>query len=436
MTLLRRIAGYFVSGAFAQLVGIAAGIVQAHTLGPAGKSVLAYASIGLAMVLTASDGLTAAVLTQTGRDRRPMRAIRAALLRVTGAIGGPTLLLMAAVGIAFPSQRPLIGAACAIPLGLYVQGSRGMLLSAGRTRSVIVQGSLNTIASGIVLIALLAFAHLSAYGALAVWISGWAASAAYGMLACRGLEPGADAPSGAEIARAFGEQLRRGLKNSYAMLAAYLNLRINVFLVSAILGARELGIYTLAIASGELLWNLGQPIAFSALDRVAADSLDDAVALVARLTRNFFALMVALGVLAFTLGPMLIDRVYGPRFHESGLILRILLPGLVVYAARILVGYFIMVRLEQQFFLMWTQLASAALCATITLATFSRLGLAGAALATTTTYLVVVVVLVRQFCKETRIAPAALFIPTIADLRWFEALLRRFPYGMKVEAVR
>jgi O-antigen/teichoic acid export membrane protein len=424
VSILGRIAAFLALGVAGQLVGIAAGITQARMLGPEGKSVLAYATVGLAMVLTMSDGFTAAVLTQAGRDKRPARAVHAAMLRVIGLLGAPAAVLLLAVALAFASQRPLIGAAVAIPLGLYVQGSRGLMLSRGKTRALVVQGALNTVVFGLVLIALLLFSGLDATGTLVVWIAGWAAAAAYGFWFVRRLA-GSDAPVAAPDLRAMTfQQLRGALKNGAAMFAGFLNLRIDVFIVSALLGARELGIYTLAIASGELLWNLSQPVAHATLDRIAGADVEDAVALVKRMTRNSFVVLVALGVLAAIFGPPAIRLVYGERFAASGPLLLLLLPGLVVYAARVLVGYFILVRLERPLFLMWTQLASAAACAAITLVLLPRFGLAGAALATSSTYLAVVAVLVVMFCRATGTRPTSLFIPTAADLAWYEARLQ------------
>jgi O-antigen/teichoic acid export membrane protein len=371
------------------------------------------------MVLTATDGLTAAVLTQAGRDKRTVSVVNAALLRVVTRIGVPVTLLVLGAGVAFPSQRPLIGAALAIPFALYVQGTRGIFLAAGAAQALIVVDAMNSSIFGLLLIPLLAFGHLGAYQVLAFWVIAWMGSATFARYACRRLEQDRGLPKTADVRTAFGEQLQRGMRNGGAMLAGYLNLRIDVFLVSAVLGARELGLYTLAIASAELLWGLSLPVVWSTLDRVAGAPFAEAAAFVVRVTRNVFAVQIVLGVIAAALGPTLIALVYGSRFAPSGLVLQLLIPGTAIYAARSLMGYFILVRLDRPFLLMATQTASALLCAAISFAMFPVYGIAGAAIATSVTYTLVVIVLAAIFCRATGTRPAALLVPTRDDLRWY-----------------
>jgi O-antigen/teichoic acid export membrane protein len=421
---LRRIAGFLMAGTAMQLVGIALGIVQARTLGPEGKSVLAYAAIGLSLVLTATEGLSAAILTQVGRDKKSVNVIHAALQRVAVLVGLPSAVVLLAVGIVLPSQRPLIGAALVIPFAVYVQGVQGILLATGSARALILQGALNSSFYGLLLMPLLIFAHLSAYAALTIWVLGWVGSAVYGFSVCRGLGRMGVVPSTGELRDAMFEQIRRGLKNGAAMFAGYLNLRIDVFLVSAVLGARQLGLYTLAVATGELIWNLSQPVVWSTMDRVAGTSFEDAAALVARLTRNVLIVEIFFALVLAVVAPPLIKLVYGPRFEQSALVLQLLLPGMAIYAVRALMGYFILVRLDRPFFLMMSQSVSALTCAAISLAMFPSFGIAGAATATSVTYCLLVVVQAAVFCRATSTDPAALLIPTREDIRWFERRAR------------
>lgn len=422
--MLRRITGFLMAGSVAQAVGILAGIVQARTLGPEGKSVLAYAAIGLSLVLTATEGLSAAVLTQTGRDKKSVHLVHAALRRVAVLLGIPMALVLLAVGIALPSQRPLIGAGLVVPFAVYVQGSQGILLAAGNARALIVQGAINTTLYGLILIPLLIFAHVSPEAALTLWALGWVVSAAYGYVACRNVDRSRFVPAVAELHDVVIEQIRRGVRNGGAMFAGYLNLRIDVFIVSALLGAGQLGVYTLAIATGEQLWNLSQPVVWSTMDRVSGAPFADAAALVARLTRSVLVVELALALIFAAVGPPLMHLVYGRRFQESGIVLLLLLPGIAMYAVRALMGFFILVRLDRPMFLMLSQSASAAACAAISLTLLPRFGILGAATATSVTYCLLVVVQAAVFCRATGIEPVRLIVPTPEDLRWIECRAR------------
>ena len=427
--MLRRLTGFFVAGTTAQLIGILVGIVQARTLGPSGKSVIAYAVIGLSMALTATDGLCTAVLTQVGREKRSLATVHAAVRRVAWMLGVPFGLLLASIAVAVPSQRPLLGAALVVPFAIYVQGSQGIFLAIGSSRAMIIQGALNTVVFGLVLIPVLIFAHASAYVALSIWALAWCASALYSFWACRRLTrarsaAGAAEPSRADVQNVSMEQLRWGAKNGAAMFAGYINMRIDVFLVSAVLGSTELGVYTLAVMTGELLWSVSQPVVWANLDRVAGASFEDATALVVRLTRNVLAVQFVLGLVFAAVGPPLIALVYGSRFSESGAVLECLLPGIACYAARTLMGNFILVRLNRPLFLAVSQGLSATACAVISLLMFPRFGTIGAAAATSVTYCSLVVVQALVFCRATGTRPIHLLVPTAGDVQWYKDRIR------------
>jgi O-antigen/teichoic acid export membrane protein len=425
-TLLRRVITLFSVGMLGQIAGIAAGIVQAHALGPSGKAVIAYAVIALSLVLVGSDGLCGAVLMQAGRDKSQLRRIYAAMLVVVVSVGVPCMIVALGLGIALPSQRPLIGAALAIPFGLYAQGARGILLATGATSTVAWQGSITTVFLNLAIIAALVFGHLASYAILTMWVVGQAAAAGYTALALRRrlvASPRAAKapPSVGELVR---EQFRFGTRTSLATVAGYINMRIDVFLISAMLGSKMLGIYTLAVTTGEMLWSVSLPIVYAALENIAGDSFTNSAALTARLMRSVVALQVTLGAALFIAGPWLIDVVYGPAFAPAGPVLRVLLPGLVVYAVEMFLGYFILVQARRPLLIFAVQMVSALACAVITVLTLPRFGIISAALATTVTYLGVVAFKSLYFKRKTGIGLRQQWILRVDDVRPLAAKMR------------
>jgi O-antigen/teichoic acid export membrane protein len=392
-TLLRRAVGLFSVGVLGQIAGIGSGIVQAHSLGPAGKAVIAYAALALGMVLTGTDGLSNAVLMQAGRDKGALARIHRALAVLAGSIALPCMLVGMAIGLAVPSQRPLIGAALAIPFAIYAQGSRGLLLATGVTGGVAWQNSITNVFLNVVIVTVLLVGHVQSYAVLALWIGGQAIAAAYtAILVNRTIAERRTAPDcGPSVRSLFLEQLDFGTRSSLATLSGYINMRIDVFLVSAMLGARLLGIYTLAVATGEMIWTLSLPLLYASLQSIAGGTFQDAATLTARLMRTVVALQVVIGLVVFIAGPWLITAVYGQAFAEAGPVMRILMPGLVAYALEMFLGYFILVQIKRPLFIFCIQSASAALCALITVIALPRFGLAGAAFATSVTYVGVVV---------------------------------------------
>jgi O-antigen/teichoic acid export membrane protein len=218
------------------------------------------------------------------------------------------------------------------------------------------------------------------------------------------------------------EQIDFGARTSAATIAGYVNMRIDVFLISALLGARALGIYTLAIATGEMLWSVSLPIVYAALERIAGDAFADAARLTARLMRTVVAFQFVLAAVMFAVGPWLIVHVYGAAFAGAGTVLRILLPGLVVYAVETFLGYFILVQIQRPLLIFAVQGTAAAACALLTLATLGRFGMNGAAMATTLTYVGVVAFKSLYFRRKTGIGLREQWLLTGADLH---ALYRR-----------
>jgi O-antigen/teichoic acid export membrane protein len=426
-TLLRRAIGLFSVGMLGQLAGIGSGIVQAHTLGPAGKAVLAYAALVLAMALTGTDGLSNAVLMQTGRYKGALARIHTALTALAATIALPCLLVGAAIGLAVPSQRPLIGAALAIPFAVYAQGSRGLLLAAGATGRVAWQSSITNVFLNLAIATALLVAHVDSYAVLGLWICGQAVAAGYTMLVVRKtIGERQSVPEGSPSVRSLlFEQINFGVRSSLATLSGYINMRIDVFLVSAMLGARLLGIYTLAVATGELMWGLSLPLLYASLESIAGDTFQEAATLTARLMRIVVAVQVLLGIVIFVGGPWLITLVYGKAFAEAGPVLRILMPGLVVYALETFLGYFILVQIKRPLLIFSIQMASAALCAVITVIALPRFGLAGAAFATSITYVGVVVFKSLFFRHKTGTGIREQWLLRPGDLRPIIARIRR-----------
>jgi O-antigen/teichoic acid export membrane protein len=428
-TLLRRIVGLFSVGVLGQLAAIAAGISQAHVLGPGGKAVLAYAVIALSLILIGGDGIGGAVLLQAGRSDAPIGRIHTAMIGVVAAVALPCAAIALVLGFAFPSQRPLLGAALAIPFALYAQSGRGILLAAGATGAVAWQGSITTSIFSAAAIAALLVWHASAYQVLALWAIAQVAAAAYTALAVqrriRGHAAGTHDPLPGELLR---EQFHFGFRSSLATIAGYVNLRIDVFIISALLGPRILGVYTLAVATGEMLWSISLPVVWAALENIAGGSFHEAAALAARLMRAVVALQVALAAALFIAGPWVIVHVYGSAFAEAGTVLRILLPGLAVYAVETFLGYFILVQAKRPLLLFAVQATSAALCAVLTLLTLPRFGMLGAAMATTVTYVGVVAFKSLYFRRKTGIGLRNQWIVTRADLR---PLLQRLKWNAR-----
>lgn len=421
-SLLRNIIRTFSTQMGCQLITIAAGIVIARMIGPTGKGFVSYAATAATLVSVFFYGFSDAVFYQFGKQKYPARAVYNAIMRVTLLAVGLAVPVLVVIALAVPSQLPLAAAAAAIPFLLYMQLTTPFLLVCEKILATNIRALTQSLGIAVVTIPLLLFTHLGLSAVVGVWILFYIVNAVQSYWAMRPIlassAPADEAPK--ELAR---EQVSFGSRAAGASIAGYLNLRVDVFVVSAMLSATALGWYTLAIASGEMLWQVTRAVVWPALGRIGSDSLADAALLVARLTRNILLIVGILGIVAFAIGPWLITHVYGEAFAPAGVALRWVLPGLVVYAAEVALSKFILLQLGRPFTLIWIQSLAAAVCAAVTIVTAGQFGIVAAAAATSLTKLVVTAVLITVFTRATKIPAAKLLIIQPEDwVRYTDAL--------------
>jgi O-antigen/teichoic acid export membrane protein len=329
--------------------------------------------------------------------------------------------VLAVVGALVPSQAPLIAVAVAVPFAMYGQATNGILLAADRVSATNVKALITGSVLNAVLIALLVLLHVDAWIVIWAWVASYVAAAGYTWFALRPFVREGGPPPG-EIIR---EQAIFGLKAGGGQVAAYINLRIDVILVSAVLGARALGLYTLAVTVSELLWQLSQPVCWSAFGRIATAPRDESAAFAAKLVRHIVAIVLPVAAVLFIVGPVAIAIVYGAPFADSGGALRWILPGVAAYAAEIPIGYYLLVKEARPVLVVGCQTVSLLACAALTLITLPRWGIDGAAFATSATYIGVVVVQAAVFIRTTGIPVRDLLILRRDDFGRLSGLFAR-----------
>jgi O-antigen/teichoic acid export membrane protein len=403
-------------------MAVLAGIVVARTIGPSGKGFSSYAITAVALISVFFYGFGDAVLFQFGKQKESARDVHAAMLRIMLAMFAVIIPIFVIISIVVPSQRPLAAAAAALPFAIYVQLATPFLMVREHILLVNLRTIIQSLGTAVVTIILLLFAHLGLSAVIAVWVFFYIVAAVQTYFNVRPII----ASSGDDLVprkKLIGEQTRFGLRAAGASAAGFLNLRIDIFVVSIMFAPAALGWYTLAIASGEMLWQVSRAFVWSAIGRIGSDSFEVSAALVARLTRNTLAIVGALGLMAFIAGPWLIVHVYGERFAPAGSALQWALPGLVAYAAEVALTNFIILQLGRPIAMIWVQSSAALVCAALTFATAGKYGIVAAAAATSLTKLVVTCVLCAMFVRGTGITPQRLLFIQRDDLRHYADVL-------------
>lgn len=415
MTLCGNAGGY--------VVAILMGIVVARVLGPANKGVVSYAALIMALFTTFGSGLQAGIMHECGRLGRPTTAAYAASIQLLGLTMLPVALLLALIGVLDPGHASFVYVAVAVPFGVYTQIAGAIFMIENDLRTLMIQSAIPTVGSALLTVPALLFFHGGLTAVLTIWALTFVAAGLFGAVRLRAhLSPAAvRAPRG--LVRDEGTF---ALKSGFSSLATFLNLRIDVFVVGIMLDARTLGIYTLAVATGELMWQVSRPLVTTTSGRVAAQDRPHAIALTAKVARHLLAIESLLGIAIYFCAPVAVRLVYGPAYAESADVMRWLLPGLVLYAAQSPLNYYIMVKEGRPMATFAVQTACVCLCAAIAVATIRQLGIFGAALATTVTYCFAAAITAWMFARITSLPAASFTLLGRNDLARIRALAWRY----------
>ncbi len=405
------------------VVTIVTGIVVARTLGPAGKGIVALAMLLLAIFTTYGDGIQSAIMYQCGNRREPESLVYAAALRLIGAVFLPLSIALLVVGFTVPRFGTLIFVAIAIPFSVYVQVVNSFLLMRNQVAATIVIGAFGTFGYALVVVPALLLWHADAYAILGIWAAMYLAAAAYAWIRVAALIPASAARS--TTPAVLFDQARFGFKSGSISVATFLNLRVDVFIVGLMLDARTLGIYSLSVATAELLWQLSRPLGWSTMGRIAVAERAEAIALTASVTRNTLAVVTVAGAILFAIAPAAIVFVYGAAYAEAGHVLRWLIPGAICYAANGTMGYYVATREGKPLTIFYQQSASVIACAVITAGTLHVIGIYGAALATSVTYVLSTVARGVLFNRTTGASPLSFMLLNAGDLQRYERIAAR-----------
>jgi O-antigen/teichoic acid export membrane protein len=362
---------------------IVAGIIIVRIVGPAGKGSLAFAATIVTLLTTAFSGVTTAAVIAIARGHAKRTQAERTTLRAAVGAGAAAAPVRAARGA--PTHRPPLFWAAAAATPALVSSAAVMLLQyrgqIGRAIGVQQIGSTGAALTGAAVVLL----GGGIAGAFASWVAALVLSALAGRRRLGRGEP-VDAPGGsAAVARI-------GVTTTILAVVAYLNLTIDIYIVAAIRTPVELGIYTLGIASGEMLWALGQSLVWPALGPIADLPREEAARLVVRLFRQIATIVGLAAIVAWFAGPLAIRLVYGERFAASGEILHVILPGIFAMAAELPLGSFVLLSLGGARPLLVLQITSTISCAVISLVGLPHYGLVAAAFATSLTYCMVLIV--------------------------------------------
>jgi O-antigen/teichoic acid export membrane protein len=377
------------------------------------------------MILTLNSGQSSALAYQYVKQQCAPGKLIAVMVRILAVIALPTAIGLALVGWLVPHQQSLIPVAIVLPFALFSQSATGLFLADSNVRNVWTQQSFPIVIAALVYIPLLIFAHAGIWVLFAVWAGSYAAGAVYTAFALR---PYARRTEGNNPS--LRQQLSWAAQISLNAVVAFLNFRIDVFIIMFMLGQSALGVYSIGIGLGELLWQLTQPIATASFGRIARGSEAEAADLTATCMRHSFMLVFIGAIVLFFVAPPLIPMVYGKSFAASGTVTRLLLPGIIAYSVMPVLARFYTQQLGNPRIPLTFSSLSMVLCAITTVLLLPHFGIAGGAVATSVSYMTAFTASAIYFVRRTGIRPQRLFKFTRGDLVPYRSVVMRvFPIG-------
>lgn len=184
----------------------------------------------------------------------------------------------------------------------------------------------------------------------------------------------------------FVAMLRYGWWQYLSALLLQTEMRLNVFLLAALGGLYETGLYTAVLGPASLLWVLAAPLNIVLTARTARRADDaDFPARVGSALRLTFSISLLGSVVAAAAAPSLLPLVFGEKFAEAVGPFWILLPGTLAFSlTRVITQYLAGAGRPE-----WnSRIAAVGACATVALsvALIPSLGAVGGALATSIAY--------------------------------------------------
>jgi O-antigen/teichoic acid export membrane protein len=407
--------------AAATLFGVVTGIIVAKALGPTGKGEFSGLSLLQNAIGSVTGGIGSSITYHLTKEKQ-------GLADIAGPIGAIFLALCALVpgllalwGWRFGFDPAITVFAATVPAALIISWQQGILLGINQVKSLNVQ-MLGLSIVLLVAVGAAVVAHLGVSGVMWAWSACTYGAAFVVILRARMALHGAPAVD-------FRKQMRSivdyGFRAALFGILGFLNYRIDSLVLIAYLGAPGFGVYSVAVAAGEILFRVPRAVATATTYRVGSGDFAQSAATTAKAIRTSTAVILACSIPLFAIAPWLIHLLYGARFAEAAPALRVLLPGIVVFASAGLYSPFFALQMGRPMVVVYISLIMIAIQTGTGVWLVPRIGLLGAATASTATYFTSAIFVTWYFCRLTKLSWTEVWVMRKEDVTSLRRLLPR-----------
>jgi O-antigen/teichoic acid export membrane protein len=377
-----------------------------HTSGR-GSFVLVVLSVSILARLLGQLGYAVANRMQAhGRELHELVHRAFAIGAVLGVVGTGAIIGWGMVTPGVGVTIAAIAAGALVPTIIW-QCICGVLLGLGRVRLWNVIQTLPPVLTGFGMLLIVAALHGGVRGAVLAWTLAHVLTALFALAATRNIwQP---LPL-SRLLDFFNLPLARlALTMGAVQVVNLISYRVELFVLDRYRGIGQVGVYSIAVQTGEMLWLIAGAIATAVTAPCLHDDEEQAASLIARSAAKALAYTSIVAVALGAIAPFLISPLLGHAFAGATQPLRLLLPGIVVYAPVTILVVYLSVRRGKPILSLAVSVAGMIVTLTAALILIPRHGASGAALASTIGYVVAAAlawVFLRRLARTPRAAPA------------------------------
>lgn len=186
----------------------------------------------------------------------------------------------------------------------------------------------------------------------------------------------------------FKRMFKYGIKAQIGNLVQQLNYRVNLFIINYFLAIDQVGIYSVAVALGETLWQVSGSIATIIFPMTTGSkNKEELKFFINKVTRISFSLILVFSIILALISNQFIYLLLGKDFMGASRALLFLLPGISIFSiSNILANY--MAGIAKIQYNIYSSAISFAFTMVFNILLVPRLGIDGAAIATSLSYVV------------------------------------------------
>jgi len=416
-------------------LGIVVSVVLTRSLGPEQRGI--YALLITTNVLVSNIAhlsASRAFINMLARDRYSLGEINTLAVLLSLILGAVLLVVTAILYPLLPRDllpnipySYLLVAVALTTATIYQNYWSAMMVGLNR---IILMNKLTlaiNLTSGVLMISAVGLFQWGLDGFLAVWTL----SSVAGMLGALILSTRIERPVWPPRWTMIRETLGFGLRSHPTNIAHHLFLRIDLYIVNALIGAAAVGFYSVSTSLAEKLWLPLNALHASSTGKVTQLPKDESALLAAKVSRTSVLLILLIALPFGLVSPWLIPLLYGPEFSASVLPLIILMAGVVSFSVMMVLNNYIVGQMQRPGLLSIISWLQVAVSIPLYIALILWQGIVGAALASAITYILSMLSTLIIFVRNSGLSPRSVLLPRPDDfrdyLRIFRAGLNRVP---------